>query len=138
MRRAQVRWRGWRTIDSLSLRPPHGVALLDSKGRMELRHICERPVDAVLIRPVRVEGHHLQRPLLGCILAPHLCPREEEALMRIEPVDVAGRPLRIQLCIQRGESELQPAQISDVLPASKLSVELLTINSEPGGLLHLH
>merc|ERR1719272_353611 len=104
-------------VDALLLRQVHGVARLDVPRLVELEHVRQRPVGAVVVRAVRVEGDQLEGLLLGDVLTPQLCPREEEALCWREAVDEPRRLLaalaaRLE---QRPVCELEAAQVRDVL-----------------------
>src|SRR4030095_6327188 len=82
------------TIESRADRPDPACALshhrrvrLALKRSGELRHVRHRPIDAVLVRRMRV-GLGLQTLRFGPrVLAPDLRPPEEHALLRREGVD---------------------------------------------------
>jgi hypothetical protein len=71
---------------------------------------------------MRVEREHLERVLLGRVLAPDLRPREEEALLRTQPVDRrARRGRRGELRLESAVGKLEAAQVRDVLAARQLA-----------------
>mmetsp|Transcript_49930 Transcript_49930/g.124151 ORF Transcript_49930/g.124151 Transcript_49930/m.124151 type:complete len:550 (-) Transcript_49930:300-1949(-) len=88
---------------------------------------------------MRINRYQLQGALFGSVLSPDLRPREEEALLRRQPIDERRRGLLLlQLRKERRVRQLEAAEVRDVLAARQLAVELLVVHLELGGLLHLH
>ncbi len=89
----------------------HAITSLENTTNFKkLRYIRQCSVAPHRIRPVRVCAHELQRLLPLHVLAPHLRPRQEEALQRREAVDQQRRPGRratVTVSLQRTKSSAQ-------------------------------
>src|SRR5690349_20744749 len=68
-------------------RHPHRVACLDAKGVVEFLQVLQRGVRADRTRRMGVDGGETLGLVLTGAVAPHLRPREEEALLRRQAVD---------------------------------------------------
>src|SRR6267154_5352583 len=102
---------------------PHRIAFLDAEGVVERLEVYQRADGAEVPGRVGIDGDLLAQRVLADVGAPHLRPREEEALLGGEAVDelllLAG-----QGALERFQGEARAAQVGDVFPERELAVDL--------------
>src|SRR5260221_6506070 len=100
---------------------PHRVPFLDAEGVVERLEVHQRADGADGAGRVGIGGKLLAQGILAHVGAPHLRPREEEALLGREPVDelflLAG-----DRALERFVGEARAAEIGDVLAEGQLAV----------------
>src|SRR6267378_1230607 len=100
---------------------PHRIAFPDAEGVVERLEVHQRPDGADRPGRMGIDDDPLTKLVLADVRAPHLRPREEEALLGREPVDelplLAG-----ERALQGLEGEARAAEVGDVLAEGQLAV----------------
>src|SRR6266550_3373495 len=101
----------------------HWIAVLASPRRFELRHVAERPVHTPFGWRMRVGGDQKSEEFRSIQRAPHLCPAEEEALLRSKAVD-DRLGMRGEGSLHRRIGDSQTPEVPDVLAKRQLTLHV--------------
>src|SRR5207245_5735658 len=101
--------------DSAGFQPDHGCVRLAMERFAELRHIRGDPIHPPLAWRMRINSLQHARELIGAVLAPHVGPAEEEALLGGQAINWRWF-FSSESAHKRHISNAQAAIVGDVLP----------------------